>query len=276
MAGIGSVMLARDKASDRSTINRANRANQAQAGKRGFWGGVGRGLLGLAGATIAGPWGAGIGSWLGGTVGRKAAGDYDEIGDTTFYRDDVKQINSSIRETRQNEMTNSIQRAMLDAYTAYAMPQATDWLKTKLGVANPSAVLADETAREGAKRLGLNIEEISGGDGLPVPSGVQRLSLDSVAKPSIDMGQIGQTGSPPLSGDHIVDHVNNLVGPPLPANQFSDQFVSGPYQSSVATNQGPYLQSRKGYVSPVARDQFRMRGILDRAIHNQRGTKYGS
>ena len=261
MSGRGSVMLARDKAKDRSTINKTNRANQAQAGKRGFWGGMGRGLLGLAGAGLFGVPGAGIGSFLGDLIGRKAAGDYDEVGETSFYQDDVDQINSSIRETKQNEMANSVQRAMMDAFTAYSVPNATNWLKKKFGMTQ-----VPTQGSIGAANLPPDV-----GD-----AGDLYTNMQPTPTTVVDQVNVQAPAIKPGPQTNVTAEVQDqgFYNPADALKSFNELYPYTP--PGQAINQNPYLQNTGSYVSPMAQNQWRMQGLLEKATQNQGGKKYGS
>ena len=89
MASLGQVLMARDMADDRSAFNKDLRGASKQAQKRSRWGGLGRGLLALAGGALAGPLGAGIGSFLGSRAGSGLAGGHKEIQDRRFFNEKI-------------------------------------------------------------------------------------------------------------------------------------------------------------------------------------------
>lgn len=219
-------------ADDRSAFNKDLRGASKQAQKRSRWGGLGRGLLALAGGALAGPLGAGIGSFLGSRAGSGLAGGHKEIQDRRFFNDEIDKAQNTFDDMKSGELGSQLARGARDAFTAYLNPKMFEAFK-------PSALQAKFSSAGTLPEVTVpEIEKVVGG---PAISQNNRLSLDGVSdsfKPSMSMEEISKqlnvnpklgevANTAPLSGDHIVSKVNKDIGAPLPANKFSDSFASG-------------------------------------------------
>jgi hypothetical protein len=198
----------------------------------------------LAGGALAGPLGAGIGSFLGSKAGSGLAGGHKAIQDRRFFNDEIDKAQNTLDDMKSGELGSQLARGARDAFTAYLNPKMFEAFK-------PSALQAKFSSAGTLPEVTVpEIEKVVGGPAIPQNN---RLSLDGVSdsfKPSMSMEEISKqlnvnpklgevANTAPLSGDHIVSKVNKDIGAPLPANKFSDSFASGGGYSSADAFQGP-------------------------------------
>jgi len=265
----GQLRLAQAIRKDNKSRKEDAKNAESQMKKQGVFGGWGRGLLGLAGGLLAGPAGAGIGSWLGTKGGEALAGEVEDARDTNFGIGATEDLNDSISGYRRNANTMAVGRGITDAFSAYVAPEMLnkgrekiakwgadkpqylgDWGSKQLGIGGDKFAnrISGETLSDPRNswlnaEKGLSEEQINdlfwsqgANTSSPIPSNSSSVAPNSA---------ISNTPPPPMSQRAIINqHLNNKpVLSPVPAQ-------TNVLSQAVNQNNSPFLQNINTYKSP--------------------------
>lgn len=266
---------------------------ESQMKKQGVFGGWGRGLLGLAGGLLAGPAGAGIGSWLGTKGGEALAGEVEDARDTDFGIGATEDLNDSISGYRRNANTMAVGRGITDAFSAYVAPEMLNKIKAKFGNAGTLPTNVDIPNIENVEIPNIynkfNNNTLSG-----TPMSTSTSSSANTFKPSMTDEELSkiiqgntnknltaintstssnynpQTGGGSTAIESTATPRNNMKTGVGYGDKFLNSITNNQYSAvnpltqAVQTNAPPYLQKTASYISPEARRQMLLRGLIDR------------
>ena len=312
MASKGQLLMAQAIQKDNKKRKDQTRESEEQMGKRSGWGGWGRSLLGLAGglagATVGMPWlGAGIGSMAGSKIGQTLAGGVDKIDDTDFGVTATEDINREIGNYGRKENEMVVGRGIRDAFSAYVAPQMFEKGAEKLASwgADKPQFLGDWGSKQfgiGSDKFGKRITEetlanpkmswLKAQQGLTEEQINDQLwSQNGASTPSVNQSSIvkqhinNPVNLTPSGAGNTVHHNSNQPFTPtangqLPVNfrNIIDNHIGNNNALSQAVNNNaskasPYIQNTGKYISPEAKRQMMLRGLLSKS---QSGGQYGS
>jgi|TARA_R110000824_G_scaffold17372_1_gene70647 hypothetical protein len=300
MASKGQLLMAQAIRKDNKKRKDQTRESEEQMGKRSGWGGWGRTLLGLAGgmagATVGMPWlGAGLGSMAGNKIGQTLAGGVDKIDDTDFGVTATEDINREIGNYGRKENEMVVGRGIRDAFGAYVAPQMFEkgakYFGAKFGNAGlPASPITPELQSITSPNISMPNSEI--GTNFKPSITDEKLSEMMQARNNSNLTSVNnaspsgynyETGGGTTAIESTATPSNNL---PIKSNKYSNDFLNSitnneytnntPLSQAINNNgskASPYIQNTGKYISPEAKRQMMLRGLLSKS---QSGGQYGS